>query len=364
MNNNTLWVLLRFVALLGIVNFMASCTSPKLDNESKPMKSSSLTRSNSGLAPVMQVYVETNDVNPLNAGDYYYMDGTPVVNIVEFFASNIHRRTVNHVTEPTLWLNPELTRLLEPDPEQPDSTGYHKYVKGLQDKGIKVLLSVIGNWQGIGLCNMNDMQTTQFAAILAHVVEKYGLDGIGFSDSYANYGCNSESPNVNLTSYSQIITKLHSLMPDDKLITVYYWGNIGNVSSDAWACVDYAYTPGWSGSYSSYIPDPLTMNHWAPISLYLGTFFTNSNYIILGNSVLYACENNAAAICSFNLRTRDDRDPFRIFETIGTELAYYKNKEPNDEGEYIYCDNGNRPQDWDFIPGGLTITYDDAVNAQ
>lgn len=43
MNNNTLWVLLRFVALLGIVNFMASCTSPKLDDESKFLKTSSLT---------------------------------------------------------------------------------------------------------------------------------------------------------------------------------------------------------------------------------------------------------------------------------------------------------------------------------
>lgn len=213
---------------------------------------------------------------------------------------------------------------------------------------------------------MNDMQTTQFAAILAYVVEKYGLDGIGFSDSYANYGCNSESPNVNSTSYSQIITKLHSLMPDDKLITIYYWGNINNVSSDAWACVDYAYRSGWSGSYSSYIPEPLTMNHWSSISLQLGISYSDTSYIRLGDNVYYACEDNAAAICSFNLRTRDDCDPFRIFETIGTELAYYKDKEPNDEGEYkyIYCDNGNRPQDWDFISGGLTITYDGAVNAQ
>lgn len=76
--------MLRFVALLGMVNFLASCTSPKLDNESKSLITRQLTRSNSGTAPVMQVYVETNDVNPLNAGDYYYMDGTPVVNIVEF----------------------------------------------------------------------------------------------------------------------------------------------------------------------------------------------------------------------------------------------------------------------------------------
>lgn len=84
MKNNTFCTLFRFVALLGMVNFLASCTSPKLDNEYNSLESSLLTRGNSGAAPVMQVYVETNDVNPLNAGDYHYMDGTPVVNIVEF----------------------------------------------------------------------------------------------------------------------------------------------------------------------------------------------------------------------------------------------------------------------------------------
>lgn len=361
MKNNILHILFGTV-IFGFT--VVSCSSSDPNDVSNMAQQGPRTRTNLDTTPVVQVYVETNDVNPLNVGDYYYVDGTPVVNIVEFFASNIHRRTVNYVTEPTLWLNPELTRLLEPDPEQPDLTGYHKYVKGLQEKGIKVLLSVIGNWQGIGLCNMNDIQTTQFASILAYVVEKYGLDGVGFSDSYAYYGCNSESPDVNTTSYSQIITKLHDMMPNDKLITVYYWGNVGNVSSDAWACVDYVYSGGWSFSYNTGIPNLLTMNCWAPISLQLGYSYSNLQYILLDRNIYIACENNAGAICSFNLRTRNDCDPFQVFETIGAKLAYYKGIGPNEEGEYIYCDNGNRLQDWEFIPGGLTITYDDVVSAK
>ena len=32
---------------------------------------------------------------------------------------------------------------------------------------------------------MNDTQTTQFAQILAYVVDRYGLDGIGFDDEYS-----------------------------------------------------------------------------------------------------------------------------------------------------------------------------------
>lgn len=34
---------------------------------------------------------------------------------------------------------------------------------------------------------MTDEQSTQFAAILAYAVNRYGLDGVGFDDEYANY---------------------------------------------------------------------------------------------------------------------------------------------------------------------------------
>ena len=80
--------------------------------------------------PIVAVYVETNDVNPLNAGDY-------------LFASNIHKDASGN---PTLYLNDKLTPVLE-------NGGVEKYVRPLQEKGIRVLLSVIGNWQHIGLAN-------------------------------------------------------------------------------------------------------------------------------------------------------------------------------------------------------------------
>ena len=153
---------------------------------------------------------------------------------MELFASNIHKRTVNGVVEPTLYLNDKMTNLLEND-------GYLTYVKPLQDMGIKVLLTVLGDWQGIGVANMNDTQTTQFAKILAHAVEKYGLDGIGFDDEYADYS------STNSTSYSQIIIKLHELMPADKLITVFQWGNYNSINTEARALIDYAYH-GYFGS--------------------------------------------------------------------------------------------------------------------
>jgi hypothetical protein len=93
---------------------------------------------------IMACYVETNDVNPLNAGDYVLEDGeTPFFDIVELFAANIHKDDAGN---PTLYLNDKLTPVLE-------DGGVEKYVRPLQEKGIKVLLSVIGNWQHIGLAN-------------------------------------------------------------------------------------------------------------------------------------------------------------------------------------------------------------------
>ena len=163
--------------VMGVYVVMFSCQQaeePTMDKAQEPVVK---TRAYGDKTPTVTIYVETNDVNPLNAGDYKLPNGKPYADIVEFFASNIHKRTVNGVVEPTLYLNDKMTNLLE-------NGGAATYVQGLQAKGIKVVLTVLGDWQGIGVANMNDTQTTQFAKILAHAVEKYGLDGIGFDDEY------------------------------------------------------------------------------------------------------------------------------------------------------------------------------------
>ena len=63
--------------------------------------------------PKVTIYVETNDVNPLNAGDYLLSDGSAYADIVEFFAANLNKETVNGVVRPTLYLNDKMTNLLE-----------------------------------------------------------------------------------------------------------------------------------------------------------------------------------------------------------------------------------------------------------
>lgn len=301
--------------------------------DNQPEESTISTRSFGQKNPKMVVYVETNDVNPLNAGDYTMSDGTTFVDIVELFASNIHK---DDNGDPTLFLNDKLTNVLE-------NGGAATYVAPLQAKGIKVLLTVLGDWQGIGVANMTDAQSTKFATILAYVVNRYGLDGIGFDDEYANY-----SGSLVSNSYAHIIKKLHALMPSDKLITVFDWGNTSQIDAEASACIDYAYH-GYFGSYVEYTSSGITgmtASKWSPISFNLG------NYNSTATAESYAeraSDDGYGAMMCFNLRTRSERDPLSMFQALSNG-AY--------GGSTISCSNGNRARTAGSVASGYTITYE------
>lgn len=289
-------------------------------------------------SPILAVYVETNDVNPLNAVDYYFddEDESNLIDIVELFASNIHKETVGGVERPTLYLNDKLTNVLE-------NGGVNTYVKPLQDVNINVLLTVLGDWQHIGVANMTDTQAEQFATILAAVVKHYGLDGIGFDDEYADYY------STNSTSFSKIILTLHGLMSSDKLITVFDWGQTSTISSAAAACIDYAYH-GYFGTYrtSSNITG-MDKTRWSPVSFNLGNYNTTStaqDYAARAKNAGYG------ALMCFNLRTRSDRDPMPVFQGLSNG-AY--------NGKTVICDGGDRARTAGSVEGGFTITYDMAL---
>lgn len=326
-------------ALVMGAGMMFSCQQaeePTMDKAQEPVVK---TRAYGDKTPTVTIYVETNDVNPLNAGDYKLPNGKPYADIVEFFASNIHKRTVNGVVEPTLYLNDKMTNLLE-------NGGAQKYVKGLQDKGIKVVLTVLGDWQGIGVANMNDTQTTQFAKILAHAVEKYGLDGIGFDDEYSNY-----SSSLINGSFGSIITKLRNLMPAGKLITVFQYNNVGSsqINATAGAQIDHAYSN--FASYNTYISIAgVTKDRYAPMSINLGNYYSTSQINQYGDYAYELAEAGYGSIMHFNLRTLSERNQLALFKAIADGAWGETN---------VTCDNGNRSQDWTFVPSGYEITMDE-----
>lgn len=332
---------LKLIAALVVgAGMMFSCQQADEPAMDDAQQAAAKTRAYGDKTPKVAIYVETNDVNPLNAGDYVLSDGSAYADIVEFFASNIHKRTVNGVEEPTLYLNDKMTNLLE-------NGGAATYVQGLQAKGIKVVLTVLGDWQGIGVANMNDTQTTQFAKILAHAVEKYGLDGIGFDDEYANYS----TPLIS-GSFGDIITKLRALIPG-KLITVFQYGNVGSSQIDATdgAQIDYAYTD--FGYNTSIGISGVTKERYAPLSINLGNMINSLLILSYKSQTTNLTNAGYGAIMHFNLRTLSERNQLPLFNAIA-DAAW---------GETVTCENGNRPQDWTFVSTGYEITMDE-VNAQ
>lgn len=326
---------LLLAAIVGAAMFSCQKAEEPIDAGQVPE-----TRAN-GVGTLWRVvYVETNDVNPENALDYVLPNGEPFFNAVEFFAGNIGKRTVNGVVEPTLFLNDKMTNLLE-------NGGYQKYVQPLQAKGIKVLLTILGDHKGIGVASMNATQTTQFAKILAHAVEKYGLDGIGFDDEYSD-----DESSYRAASYSEIITKLRALLPAGKLITVFDWGATGSLTAEAVACIDYGYHGFFGPNYyvtsrDFAIPD----SGWSPISINLGQ--GNDGYLtqILQNASK-AKAQGYGAMMYFNLRKRSEVNPTNVFTAAASGAGL---------GAPVTCTNGNRNQDWTFVPTGYTMTMDEVA---
>lgn len=225
-------------------------------------------------------YVETNSANPLNVGSYTLANSRiPFFDIAILFASNIHYDAETDM--PALHLNPNVKHLLE---------NREIYIKPLQDMGIKVSMSVLGNWQGIGFSNMTDQQIEHFVKQCKDVVQKYEIDGVDFDDEYADYNNQYSLPSRNATSYAKMLVAMREAMPD-KLITVYYISTNKGTNNDYTSVhgfkdlvdgikvgevVDYMYWP-FYGSYFSVLeeetcPAGITKKQWGP-----APFWINSN---------------------------------------------------------------------------------------
>lgn len=311
---------------------MISCNkemvpAPQADEE---MNRPALTKAYGDKTPKIAVYVETNDVNPLNAGDYYLDDGSQFVDIVELFAANIH---MDAYGDPCIYLNDKLTNVLE-------NGGVDTYVRPLQAKGIKVVLTTLGDWDEIGVANMTDAQAEIFAEILAYMVNHYGLDGIGFDDEYTGTSATVSG------SFGRVISKLRPLIPG-KLITVFQYGHYNQISSSDAANIDYVYSDfGWFNEECSI--SGVGKSKFAPYSINLGTY---SSYMIntYKTYAAKAANEGYGALMYFNLRTTSDKSPLPVFDAMA-EGAF---------GQGAYVSGGDRPRTAGSVPGGFTITYDD-----
>ncbi|RJQ68458.1 chitinase [Pseudonocardiaceae bacterium YIM PH 21723] len=167
--------------------------------------------------PKTVAYIEVNSNSMLNAGKYTLANGgAPVFDIAVIFAANINYDTAKK--KAYLYFNPQVQQVLDNAATQ---------IRPLQAKGIKVVLSVLGNHQGAGFANFPDKAAAEaFAKECSDAVAKYGLDGIDFDDEWAEYGKNGTGQ-PNDFSFVYLVSKLRDTLPD-KLINLY---DIGEAAS-------------------------------------------------------------------------------------------------------------------------------------
>lgn len=155
-------------------------------------------------------YIEVNNNSMLNAGQYVLDGGSPAFDIAVIFAANINYDGDSAY----LHLNENVQRVLD----EAETT-----IRPLQEMGIKVTLSVLGNHQGAGLANFPDAGASdRFAREVATTVRRYGLDGVDLDDEWSEYGKNGTGmPNDH--SFVELVESLRKFLPN-KLITFYVIG--------------------------------------------------------------------------------------------------------------------------------------------
>lgn len=156
------------------------------------------------LPKVAYVEVNSNDVG--NAGCFTESDGSQLFDIAVIFAANINYDGQKAI----LHFNDQVSNLLNNNLST---------IQGLQAKGTKVVLSVLGNHQNAGWsCFANEQSADDFAQQLKDAVDQYGLDGIDIDDEY------SQCSQTYSDSLVKVTSALRVKMPN-KIISKALWSD-------------------------------------------------------------------------------------------------------------------------------------------
>lgn len=215
--------------------------------------------------------------NPMNIGEWYLKKSKkPLVDIVCLFAANINYDKPSGRVE--VRMNEHLTPLLE---------NRERYLKPLQDKGIKITLSILGNWDAAGVANLSPETAKDFARELKAIVDAYHLDGVEFDDEYSEYSMAYGIPGfvpASSQAFARLCYEVKRIMPD-KLCCVYHYGAAGFdflvEGMKPGDFIDYTYEAFYS-SINKYIQDEylgMSKKQVGPYSRNIGTglYFNESD---------------------------------------------------------------------------------------
>jgi hypothetical protein len=254
------------------------------------------------LNPLGVCYVEVNNNNMLNAGSYTLQNtNRQLFDVAIIFAANINY----DVSKNRAYIsnNNNVTKVLN---------DVNTYVKPLQQKGIKVLLDLLGNHQGAGISNFPNREAAKdFALQVAHTVYTYGLDGVDLDDEYAGYG-NNGTGQPNNSSFVMLLQELKAAMPD-KLITFYYYGP---------ATTRQTYNGDLAGNYINYTWNAMYSTYNAPVvpPLDKSKISAAATWILNSNSG----STSATTLASLATSTKNDQyGVFMWYDLGGTDVANY-----------------------------------------
>lgn len=164
-------------------------------------------------------HVDTEVMNPLIATQFRLSitktkRRKPTIDVYEgklYDIINLRTATIrqNSTGNAELYLNADISHVLK---------NAAKYVRPLQQAGIKTCLAVKGGGTGLGFSNMTDAKISEFVNQLKVTVEMYGLDGVNLFDDGAAYELDGAAA-VNPESYAKLIKAVKTAMPD-KLLTM------------------------------------------------------------------------------------------------------------------------------------------------
>lgn len=157
--------------------------------------------------------MEINDANPLynlcftleNSSKYLFDQ-------VILFSGNINYNP--ETSEVYNYNNENITQVLNYK---------EKYLAPLQQKGMKVILGILGNHDRANVTNLNDEAAKAFAKELKAVCDAYNLDGVFLDDEYANPGNYPGFVSPSAQALSRLCYEIKKIMPE-RLVQLYVYG--------------------------------------------------------------------------------------------------------------------------------------------
>lgn len=236
-------------------------------------------------------------VNPLNAGAYTLPDGSPFFDIVTVGDAYFMEKT---------------------DCKRDVVAGGYAYdkIKPLQDKGIKVLLTVRSGYGRWGLANLTDELIDELSDQIKEYVIKNKYNGVELLDMDANYE-SAEQPRPSSAAYSKMILAIRKKLSDKRVITMRNIGYSTGLSQEAFNALDRVWT--FSLSQGGYDPNYTIASNrkWTPMRIPAGYGLGSSALTRIGDNTWQALNDGMGAIAFHEL---DTVDVSATFTTVAVEI--------------------------------------------